>query len=86
MTIEPDVKTAVSNLQTQMQETDVSGEKERVLSDIEAHVDEMDHDSEDDLATLKEKLQKAMAHFDAEHHSLVQSMQIAINSLSNAGV
>ena len=86
MTSEPDVKTAVSNLQTTIKETDVDGEKESVLSDIEAHVDELDHDSEDDLATLKEKLQGAVLHFDAEHHSLVQSMQITINSLSNAGV
>lgn len=86
MTTEPDVKTAVSDLQAQIQETHVSGDQASVLSDIEAHCDELDHDSEDDLATLKEKLQNAMAHFDAEHHSLVQSMQIAINSLSNAGV
>jgi hypothetical protein len=86
MTSEPDVKTAVSDLQTTIKETDVDGEKESVLSDIEAHVDELDHDSEDDLATLKEKLQGALLHFDAEHHGLVQSMQITINSLSNAGV
>lgn len=86
MTSEPDVKTAVNNLQTTIKETDVSGEKGSVLSDIEAHVDGLDHDSEDDLAMLKEKLEGAMLHFDAEHHGLVQSMQIAINSLSNAGV
>jgi hypothetical protein len=86
MTSEPDVKTAVSDLQATIKETDVSGEKGTVLSEIEAHVDEMDHDSEDDLARLKEKLEAALFHFDAEHHSLVESIQITINSLSNAGV
>ena len=86
MNSEPDVKTAVSNLQATIKETDVSGEKGSVLSEIEAHVDDLDHDSEDDLLTLKEKLEGAMLHFDAEHHGLVQSMQLTINSLSNAGV
>lgn len=86
MSSEPDVKTAVSDLQATIKGTDVSGEKGSVLSEIEAHVDALDHDSEDDLARLKEKLEAALLHFDAEHHTLVESIQIAINSLSNAGV
>ena len=86
MNSEPDVKTAVSNLQTTIKETDVSGEKGGVLSEIEAHVDELDHESADDLAALKEKLEGAIFHFDEEHHDLLQWMQITINSLSNAGV
>ena len=86
MSSEPDVRTAVSNLQSTIKETDVEGEKGRVLSDLEAHVDELDHDSEDDLTRLRERLEGALLHFDAEHHDLVQSMQLTINSLSNAGV
>jgi hypothetical protein len=86
MASEADVKTAVSDLQSRIKETDVKGEKGRVLTEIETQCEELDHDSEDDLAALKEKLQGAMLHFDAEHHGLVESMQITLNSLSNAGV
>ena len=78
---------SVNDLQDRLEKTQVEGEKQQRLEALKSAIhlfntnpDEKNHQS------LKEQLEEALLHFDAEHHELVMVMQNTINSLSNSGV
>ena len=78
---------SVNDLQDQIEKTQVEGEKKQKLEAIEKSIHLLNSDPDGKHhQTLREQLEDAMLHFDAEHHDLVIAMQNAINSLSNSGV
>jgi hypothetical protein len=82
-----ETKKSVDNLQEQIEKTQVEGEKSQKLAEIKKSIDLLDSDTDGKQhQTLKEQLEDALLHFDAEHHALVIAMQNTINSLSNSGV
>ncbi len=82
-----ETKKSVDNLQDQIEKTRVEGEKHQRLEEIKKSIHLLNSDSDEkDRQTLKEQLEDALLHFDAEHHELVIAMQNTINSLSNSGV
>ena len=78
---------SVNDLQNQIEKTEVDGEKQQQLEAIKKSIHLLNTDpDEKHHQTLREQLEEAMLHFDAEHHELVIAMQNTINSLSNSGV
>jgi len=78
---------SVNDLKDQIEKTQVDGEKKHRLEAIKKsiHLFNTDPDKKHHQ-TLKEQLEDALLHFDAEHHELVIAMQNTINTLSNSGV
>lgn len=81
-----DVDQAIDDLRVEMEKAEVPAEKQDMLDDIAEHCDRLQDEQGRDYGLLQDKLEKAVLHFDAEHHQLVRSMQNVINSLSDAGV
>lgn len=78
---------SVNGLQDQIEKTQVEGEKKERLEAIKESIHLINNDPDGKHhRTLKEQLEEALLHFDAEHHELVMAMQNTINSLSNSGV
>ena len=79
-------KKSVSDLQKTIDEAEVSGEKQDTLDDVAQHIEKVQDDPQAHRQTLRERLEEALLEFDAEHHSLSESIRVAIYDLSNAGV
>ncbi len=79
-------KKSVDNLQKTIDETEVTEAQQATLDDVSQHIDQFQEDPQAHHQTLRERLQNALVEFDADHHSLSESMRLAIYDLSNAGV
>ena len=79
-------KKSVSDLQKTIDEAEVGGEKQETLDDVAQHIEKFQDDPQAHRQTLRERLEEALLEFDAEHHSLSESIRVAIYDLSNAGV
>ena len=79
-------KKSVEDLQKIVGETEVEEAQQATLDEIAYHAEQFQEDPETHHKTLRERLENALVEFDTEHHSLSESMRIAIYDLSNAGV
>ena len=71
-----ETKKSVDNLNNQIEKTQVEGEKQQRLEEIKKSIHLFNNDpDEKNHRKLKEQLEEAMLHFDAEHHDLVMAMQ-----------
>ena len=79
-------KQSVGELQKTIAEADVTAEQQETLNDVSQHIDQFQEDPQAHHQTLRERLEQAVVEFDADHHSLSESLRLAIYDLSNAGV
>jgi type I site-specific restriction endonuclease len=77
---------SVAELQKTINEADVSDEQRETLDDVSQHIDKFQEDPQAHHQTLRERLEKALLEFDAEHHPVSEAMRTAVYDLSNAGV
>lgn len=79
-------KKSVEDLQKVIEETEVDETQGATLNEVSDHIEEFQKDPEAHHETLRKRLEKAMLEFDADHHSLSESIRVAIYDLGNAGV
>jgi hypothetical protein len=79
-------KKSVEDLQKVIRETEVDEAQGATLSELSDHIEEFQKDPEAHHQSLRERLENALLEFDAEHHSLSETIRVAIYDLSNAGV
>ena len=79
-------KKSVEDLQKAIDEAEVDEAQQATLDDITYHARQFQEDPAAHQQTLRERLENALLEFDAEHHSLSESIRLAIYDLSNAGV
>lgn len=79
-------KKSVDALQQSIADTEVSKAQQTTLDEINFHIDQFQADPAAHHQTLRDRLEAALLEFDAEHHTLVESLRLAIYDLSNAGV
>lgn len=79
-------KRSVTNLQDEIATSTVSEAQQETLNDVTQHIEKFQEDPQSHHETLRERLEHALLEFDADHHSLAESMRMAIYDLSNAGV
>ena len=79
-------KKSVKDLQKVIGETEVDEAQGATLSEISDHIEDFQKDPQAHGQSLRERLEKALLEFDAEHHSLSETIRVAIYDLSNAGV
>ncbi|MFN2137223.1 MAG: DUF4404 family protein [Candidatus Promineifilaceae bacterium] len=81
-----EAKRSVANLQDEITKSTVSEAQQATLDDVALHIEKYQDDPDAHHETLRERLEDALLEFGAEHHSLAESIRLAIYDLSNAGV
>ncbi len=79
-------KRSVQDLQKVIEETEADEAQGATLDEISDHIEKFQKDPESHGRSLRERLEEALLEFDAEHHSLSETMRATIYDLSNAGV
>ena len=79
-------KKSVEDLQKVIEVTEVDEAQGATLNEVSDHIDKFQKDPETHHQTLRERLDLTVLEFDAEHHSLSESMRVAIYDLNNARV
>ena len=79
-------KKSVEDLQKIIGETEVEEAQQATLDEIAYHAEQFQEDPETHHQTLRERLETTLLEFNAEHHTLSESIRLAIYDLSNAGV
>ena len=79
-------KQSVNNLQKTITETSVSAEQQESLDELSQHCDDFQADPVAHHASLRERLERSLTVFGADHPKLSDALQVALSDLSAAGV
>lgn len=77
---------SIADLQKTVSETTVAPEKQQALDDLSHHIDEYQADPDGQHLSFRDRLERSLVEFGADHPKLNDALQVVLSDLSNAGV
>lgn len=86
--LDPEVKKNLERLRTEIEKSPQSDrQRQQLLNELKADIEKsIDTPPSEHHQSLRDRLKEAVVHFEAEHPTLGQAMEIAAHSLSSIGI